>query len=157
MSPKVVGAVLALVAAGLTLWLWPRAPKDPEAEVRALVASIVKGVEERKLGPLADALSDRFKGPGGANAQEVKQLVAGQVLRNRETVAVFNPSLSVSVTGAEDADLDGTFVFARTKAASAEALEPGAVASAYRITAKLDRTEGEWKFISATYEQITWP
>ena len=35
---RLVGGVLALAAAGAVFWLWPRAPKDPEAQIRRLVA-----------------------------------------------------------------------------------------------------------------------
>ncbi len=157
MRLRAVGLVLAAVAAALVFWLWPRGPKDPEAQVRALVAKIVAGAEARDVGPLSDAMAESFRGPQGATKQEVKQIVAFQVLRNQETVAVFNPSLTVTLRGNEDADLEGLFLFARTKAKSAEELQPGTVASAYTINATLMKVDGEWQFISATYAPASWP
>jgi hypothetical protein len=156
-SRRALGVLLALAAAGLVLWLFPRRPKDPEAQIRKLVATCVAGVEARSVDPLDDALDDAFHGPNGASKQEVKRLVAYQVLRNQEMVAVFNPSLDVTLKGPDDADIDGTFIFTRSKAKSIEQVTPEMVASAYRITASLMRENGEWKFITATYEQITWP
>ena len=157
MSRRALGLVLAAGAAALVFWLWPRGPKDPEAQIRALVAGIVAGAEGRDVGPLSDAMADEFKGPQGATKQEVKQIVAFQVLRNQENVAIFNPSLEVKILGPEAAEIEGTFLFARSKAKSAAELQPGTVASAYRITATLDKQDGEWKFVSATYQPVSWP
>jgi hypothetical protein len=149
---RVVGLVLAGAAAALVLWLWPRGPKDPEAQVRKLVAEIVAGVEKRDLGPLSDALSPHFRGPGGADAQEVKQVVTFHALRDRETVAVFNPSLDVTIKSPDDAEFSGTFIFTRSKE-----LTPETVASAYKVEASLTRESSDWKIVSATYQQISWP
>ena len=157
MNPRTLGVVLAAAAAALVFWLWPRGPKDPEAQIRALVAGIVAGAEGRDVAPLSDSMAEDFKGPSGASKQEVKQLVMFNVLRNQENVAVFNPSLEVKLRGTEAADLEGTFLFARTKAKSAAELRPEAVASAYRITASLEKRDGQWKFVSATYAPVSWP
>jgi len=156
-SRRAVGLILAALAAAVVFWLWPRGPKDPEQQIRALVAKIVQGAEARDLGPLSDAMADNFKGPQGANKQEVKQLVMYHVLRNQENVAVFNPSLTVKLLGKEDAEIEGVFLFARTKAKSAEELQPDMVASAYTITAVLTKEGNDWKFTSATYAPATWP
>ena len=144
--------VLAGAAFALVLGLWPRGPKDPEAQVRKLVAEIVAGVEGRDLGPLSDSIATTFKGPQNTGKQEVKQLIAFQVLRNAETVAVFNPSLDVTVRSNDDADISGTFIFTRSKE-----LKPETVAAAYQVDASLERQGGEWRFISASYKQISWP
>ena len=157
MNARRLGLVLAAAAAALVLWLWPRGPKNPEAEVRQIIGDIVAGAERREIGALADAMADDFRGPQGATKAEVKQIVAYQVLRNQETVAIFNPSLEVKLRGTESADIEGTFLFARSKAKSATELDPSMVASAYRITATLDKRGGEWKFISATYAPVSWP
>lgn len=157
MNRRALGLVLAAAAGALVLWLWPRGPKDPEAEVRKLVASIVAGAENRDVGPLSDAMAESFRGPQGATKQEVKQIVAFQVLRNTENVAIFNPSLEVKLRGPESADIEGTFLFARTKAKSVAELQPEMVGSAYRITATLDKSDGEWKLVTATYAPVSWP
>ncbi|MBK7861681.1 MAG: hypothetical protein IPJ65_24305 [Archangiaceae bacterium] len=157
MSRRALGAVLAGITFALVLWLWPRGPKDPEGQIRALVGRVVAGAEARDVGPLDSAMADDFKGPEGASRQEVKQIVAFQVLRNQETVAIFNPSLEVKVNGPEYAEVEGTFVFARTKARSAAELQSGSVAAAYRIEAKLEKRGSQWQFVSATYAPVSWP
>lgn len=157
MSRRALGLVLGAAAAALVFWLWPRGPKDPEAQIRKLIAEVVAGAEARDVGPLSDAMAESFRGPQGAKKQEVKQIVAFQVLRNQENVAIFNPSLEVKLLGPESAEIEGTFLFARSKAKSAAELQPEMVASAYRITATLDKQDGEWKFVSATYQPVSWP
>jgi len=149
---RLSGFVLALASAGAVLWLWPRAPKDPEEQIRKLVADCVAGVEKHDLSPLSSAIAADFRGPQGMSGQEIKQLIAGQVLRDSTTVAVFNPSLDVTFRNAGAADLDGLFVFSRTKELTAE----GATA-VYRVKAAVAQRDGEWRFTSASYEQATWP
>lgn len=157
MSPKVVGAALAVAAAVTVYALWPKGPSDPEAQVRQLVAQCVAAAEEKKMGVIADAIADDFRGPEGADKQMVKAIIAGQILRNSETIAVFNPTLDVSIKSPTAAEMSGRFLFARAKAKSVEALPPGAVASAYVIEATLEKRESDWQFVRASYRRIDWP
>jgi hypothetical protein len=149
---RLVAGVLALAAAGAVFYLWPRAPKDPEEQIRKLVADSVAGVEKHDLSPLSTALAPDFRGPQGASGQEVKQLIAGQVLRDSTTVAVFNPSLDVTFRNAGAADINGLFVFSRSKELTADS-----ATAVYRVSAAVEQRDGEWRFTSASYEQATWP
>lgn len=153
LSAKTIAIVTAVLAAALTLWLWPKAQLSAEDEIRALVASCVKAAEDKELSVITDAMSEDFKGPSGAGRDDVKRLIAFQVLRDKESVAVFNPNLSVTVTSADTGEVSGKFVFARVKAKSFDQLPEGAVVNAYEIDAKLSKREGKWRFISATYKQ----
>lgn len=149
---KLIGVALAALTALGVLWLWPKKPKDAESEIRQLVAACVAGAEKKDMGAISDALAEDFKGPQGTDLQDVKRIIAYQVLRDRETVAIFNPSLDVTVRGNDDADFSGVFLFARSKE-----LKPETVGSAYKIDATLERRSGDWKIISARYHQISWP
>ena len=153
LSARAIAIITALLAAALTLWLWPRAQVSEEDQIRALVAGCVKGAEDKQLGPISDAMADDFKGPSGSSRDDVKRLIAYQVLRDKESVAVFNPTLSVTVTGPTTAEVTGKFVFARVKAKSFDQLPDGAVVSSYDIQAKLSKRDGKWRFSSASYTQ----
>jgi hypothetical protein len=153
LSARTIAIVTALLAAGLTVWLWPRAKLSPEDEIRALVAACVKAAEDKELSVITDAIAEDFTGPSGASRDDVKRMIAFQVLRDKESVAVFNPNLAVDVTGADTGEVRGKFVFARVKAKTFDELPQGAIVNAYTIEAKLQKRDGKWRFISATYQQ----
>lgn len=152
-SARTIAIITAALAAVLTLVLWPKAKLSPEDEIRALVAACVKAAEDKELGVISDALAEDFRGPGGAARDDVKRLIAYQVLRDKESVAVFNPKLSVTITDANTGEMSGKFVFARAKAKSFDELPQGAVVEAYDIDAKLEKRDGKWRFVSATYNK----
>lgn len=152
MKGRTAAVAVALLAAALVLWFWPKPAVSPEDEVRALVAQCVAGVEARDLAAFSAAIADDFKGQGGLGRAEVKALVARQVLAGGEVVSVLNPSLEVTVEG-EGARLEGRFLFLRTRARTEEEAQ-GSVASAWRINAQLAKRDGRWVFTSARYEQL---
>ena len=153
LSSRTIAIIAAAIAGVLTLLLWPKERLSSEGEIRALVAQCVKAAEDKELSVIVDAMASDFKGPSGSSRDDVKGMIAFQVLRNKESVAVFNPRLSVTVTGADTGDISGKFVFARAKAKSFDELPAGAVVSAYDIDAKVQKRDGKWQFISATYQQ----
>lgn len=153
LSPRTIAIVTAALAAALTLWLWPKAKLSAEDEIRALVAACVKAAEDKEVSVITDAMTEDFKGPSGAARDDVKRLIAWQVLRDKESVAVFNPKLSVSLTAEDAGEVSGKFVFARAKAKTFDQLPEGAVVSAYQIDARLQKRDGKWRFVSATYQQ----
>ncbi len=153
LSARAIGIILGVLAALLTLWLWPKPALSAEDEIRALVAQCVEAAEDKELGTITDAMAEDFSGPSGASRDDVKRMIAFAVLRDKESVAVFNPKLAVTVTATNNAEVSGKFVFARAKAKSFDALPEGAVVNAYEIDAKLQKREGKWRFISATYKQ----
>ncbi|GEM_PF-1818715 len=153
LSARTVAIATAAIAVLLTLWLWPKPALTDEDQIRALVASCVRAAEDKDVSVIADAMTDGFQGPSGAGRDEVKRLIAFQVLRDKESVAVFNPSLTVDLTGPDTASVRGKFVFARAKAESFNQLPEGSVVNAYEIGAGLKKVDGKWRFASATYQQ----
>ena len=141
-----------LMAAGLVLaglvalwWWWPSPKLGPEEEIRALVADAVEAAERKEPSAVVAALADDFRGPSGASRLEVKQLVAGHLLRQAERVLVLNPSLDVTVSSSTTATLSGLFVFARGST------DQPADATKYQIEATLERRGGLWRITSATW------
>ena len=154
LSGRTISFGLAGMAALLVLSLWPRPVTSPEDEIRLLVRKCVQAAEDKKISVIADALDEGFKGPNGASRDEVKGIITFQVMRSSETVAVFNPTLSVTMDGDSAAKISGKFVFARAKAETVEALPAGGVVSAYQIDASLKKRDGKWQFVAATYSQL---
>ena len=84
MKPR-LPLILAAVVFCLVTWrLWPRGALSPEEEIRALVARCVTAAEERELGVITEAMAPRFTGPQGASRDEVKGVLLGLLMRNRE-------------------------------------------------------------------------
>lgn len=153
LSARTIAGVTAAIFAALTFFFWPKAKVSEEDQIRALIAGCVKAAEDKDLAPIADAMADDFRGPNNAHKEDVKMIIGYQVLRNRETVAVFNPKLSVTVTGPDTAETSGKFIFARVKAKSADDVPADGVISSYEIEGELKKKDGKWKFTTARYTQ----
>ena len=145
-SGRTLAIVVAVLAAVLTLVFWPKKAASAEDQIRALVARCVRSAEDKDLSVIADAMAPEFQGPRGASRDEVKGTIAFQVLRGGEATTVFNPSLSVTVLSPTSGEFTGKFVFARGK--------DGAAMSAYQIDAKVEKRDGKWLFVSATYREL---
>lgn len=148
-----LAAVGALAAFGLVLALWPRGETTPEDELRALVAECVEAANRKDPSGITVHLAEDFRGQQGARKQDVKQVLVVQLLRG-DQVAVLNPRLDVTVESPTRGAIDGTFVFARVPAKTAEELPQGSVAAIYRIEAKLERRDEGWTFVEASYRRV---
>jgi hypothetical protein len=140
----VAGLLLSLAVAGAVYALWPKEQLSPEDQIRSLVAKTVAAAEKRDVGEVVEALDERFRGPGGAGKAEVKQLLVGQFFRAQQVV-VMNPLLEVSAATPTSGHFKGTFVFARDGAAID--------ASKYEIEADLEKVDGEWRLVSASWNR----
>jgi hypothetical protein len=150
-----VAIVLALAAAAAVLFLWPRGPKNPEDQIRKLVAECVADANEKDVSSISDHVDERFVGPQSTGKQEVKQMLAYQLLRQQDVAVILNPTLSVTMKSATQASMTGYFVFGRTRVKTAEELNQGAVAAVYKIDADLESKEGKWWFTGAQYQKVT--
>jgi hypothetical protein len=147
--------VIALVAAGAVLYFWPKKAKTPEDEIRALIAQCVADANERAVSDIMEHVAEEFIGPQMARKQDVKQMLAYQLLRQQQDVAVIlNPTLNVTVKSDTSAQVTGFFVFGRTKVKTAEELSQSAVAAVYKIESDLERRDGRWVFIGAQYQRV---
>lgn len=143
-SRSLLGLVLA-IGAGLAVYLlWPKEKLSPEDEIRQLVARAVQAGEKRQASGVVETLDERFRGPGGAGRDDVKQLLVGQFFRAQQVV-VMNPFLEVSVSSPTEGHFKGTFVFAKDGAS----LD----ASKYEIEADLLRGDDGWRIVSASWNR----
>jgi hypothetical protein len=150
---KVVGVVLAVGVAALTLKLWPKRQLDPEGQVRAMVAEMVAATEKRDLAAMLEPVAESFKGPGGIGKQELKGIFLSQVMRGN-AAGVFNPELEVTMTHDEHAQIRGRFIFVGAKIPG-QPMDPSSALSAYDITAEVVKEGSVWKFARATYRSAT--
>lgn len=136
---RVLIAVLPFVAGALVAGLWPKQKRSPEDEVRALVASAIAAAEKRDVAGVTETLSEAFRGGGGLSRQELKEYVAGLLLRSPDGVTVLNPALEVTVESPTSAAFKGTFIFSQG-ANGANSL------GRYDITGRASKRNDGWKF-----------
>jgi hypothetical protein len=153
-NARPVAIVLALLAAGAVLYFWPRAPKNPEDAIRALVAECVTDANKKDVSAIMDHVAERFIGPNTMGKNEVRQILAFQLLRNQEVAVILNPTLTVGLKSETAASMTGFFVFGRTRVQTAEELTQSAVAAVYKIDADLERVDGKWTFTGAQYQKV---
>lgn len=151
MNRRVLGIALAVGVGVLTLVLWPKKPLDAEAQVRALVADMVAATEKRDLAAMLEPIAESFKGNQGISKQELKGIFMSQVLRG-QAVGVFNPTLEVTMTNDEHAEIRGRFIFLRSKVDPSQPVAPENALAVYDITAEVVKEGSDWKFVRARYQ-----
>lgn len=147
---------LALIAASVVIaivgvrWLGRERPTDEE-QIRARFLGAARAAEEKQIGGVMEVVSERFSGRD-LDKQGVKRLVAGMVLRG-DWVAVSVAGVAVSVRGdVARANLD--IVTARSGKGKAVADLLPQEAAAHRLTCRLEREDGDWRVVTAEWEQI---
>jgi hypothetical protein len=151
---RLLGVVLALVAGGLVLALWPTKEPGVAEAIERRVRELAHAAEERELGDLTDGVSERFRSGEGWGKTEAKRVLAAQVLRG-EWLRVFVADLSAQ----EESPTRGTFrtklLFARSEAQTLEALSRDAVMSAYLLEGVFEREEdGTWRVVQARHRRL---
>jgi hypothetical protein len=153
-ASRVLGLVLALVAGGLVLALWPSQEPGVAEAIERRVRELVHAAEERDLGDLTDGVSERFRSKQGWGKAEAKRVLAAQVLRG-EWLRIFVADLDAQ----EESPTRGTFsaklLFARSEAQSLEGLARESVTSAYLMEGAFEREEdGTWRVVEVGYRQL---
>lgn len=143
-SRNLLGLVLAFGVAGAVYFLWPKEKLSAEDQIRRLVAKTVKAAEDRDPAEVVEALDDKFRGPSGVGKDQVKGLLLQQFF-GAQSIVVLNPTLEVTVISPTSGQFKGTFVFARNGAAID--------ASKYEIAADLEKIDGDWKIIAASWNR----
>jgi hypothetical protein len=156
MSRRVVIAVVAVALAGVaalvTARLSGRAPPSDEERIRLLFEDAARAAEEKRVSDAVAGVSERFRG-GGLDRRGAKQLVAFHVLRG-EWVSVSVAGARVRVDGARArATVDAVLARGAGKGKALAALLPGE-ASAHRFDAALEREDGEWRVVEASWRPV---
>lgn len=140
---QLAGPLIALVVALGVYFLWPQEKLSPEDEIRALVARMIVHAEKRDAAGVTEPIAESFRG-GGLGKQELKQLVLGQLLQ-RGGIVVLNPLLEVTVKSPTEGSFKGTFLFGRDG--------QGPEASRYTIEADVQKLDGSWQLVTASWSR----
>jgi hypothetical protein len=118
------------------------------------VVEMTRAAERRELGAVLDAVSERFRSGEGWDKQEVKGVVAAQILRG-QWVRIFTTDLSITEVSPTRGDFQARFIFGRSQADRLEDLVRESVLSAYLIEGTFEReADGEWRVVSARHRRL---
>lgn len=146
-----VAVLLALAGGGLVAWRLSGAPPTDEERIQALLAAAARAAEEKRVGDVVEAVSERFQGEG-LDRRGVKQLVAYQVMRG-EWVAVSIAGVRLEV--ADDTARAGVdVVLARSGSGRTLADLLPVNGSVQRLLLRLEREEGEWRVVRARWRAV---
>jgi len=137
----------ALLASGLL-----RAPPSDEEQIQALLAAAARAAEEKRVGDVVAAVSERFSGEG-LDRRGVKQLVAYQVTRG-EWVSVSLAGVRLEVAG-DGARAAVDVVLARSGSGTKLADLLPVNGSVQRLLLRLEREGSEWKVVQARWRPVT--
>jgi hypothetical protein len=131
-------AVLLVAAAGCS-----REP--PEEALRATIASMQAAAEARDAEALVESFAEDFAGPGNMDRDQFRRYVALVWLRNREVSVQLGP-LDVELVG-ERARVGFT-----AATAGGDGFLPDR-AQVYQVRTGWRLDDGEWKLISAEWDE----
>lgn len=147
-----VGA--AALAALAVLLLWPQREVPQAEQVRRRVVQLVDAAEHKQLGKVMDGVSERFRSEEGWGKQDLKAVLAAQLLRGEWMRIIMDLQPPTAVSDGE-VHVQGRFFFARSEAKELERLAAESVISAWLIDAVFVREEdGEWRVVSARHRRL---
>lgn len=137
-----------------TYLLVARGSTAPEELIRRQAVAMADAAEKKDLGFIMKQVSADFRTADGYRKEDVRQILAAQLLRG-EWVRVMTANVDVTMTSATTANFRGTYIFGRSKAKELKDLAKDSVIAAYEITGEVRREpDGEWRFVSAAWEQV---
>lgn len=152
---KVLGLLLALVAGGLVLALWPRAEPGVEEAITREIVAMTHAAQEKDVGDVMERVSERFQTDRGWRKQQVRGVLAGQVLRG-QWVRIFTTNLDVTEVSPTQGDFQVKLIFGRSPGERLEDLSREAIMSAYLIEGTFEKEEdGQWRVVRARHRSIS--
>jgi len=124
--------------------------KDPEAEIRALLAAAEGAAEARDVGFFGDVLSDSYRDAHGKDREETLRMLRGFFIANQRIEIVSR----VDEVVLEGADAARAVVHAGMIGQRAGAPILGGVdGDLYRFELELVNEGGEWRIIGASVDR----
>jgi hypothetical protein len=151
---RLLAAIVAVAAGVATYLLVARPATPPEELIRRKAVAMADAAEKRDLGFIMKQVSEQFRTADGYRREDVRQMLAAQLLRG-EWVRVMTANVDVTMTSQVSADFRGTYLFGRSRAKELKDLAKESVIAAYQVTGEVKReADGEWRFVSASWEQV---
>ncbi|CAM4478591.1 hypothetical protein [Corallococcus exiguus] len=151
---RVVSGMAAVLAAALVLFLWPREEPGVKDAVTRRIIAMTRSAEEKDVGGVMEGVSERFKTKEGWSKQDVRGILAAQVLRG-QWVRIFTTDIDVHEVSPTQGDFQARFIFGRSEADKLEDLAKDSVLNAYAIEGTFEKEEdGEWRVVKAKQRQL---
>lgn len=148
-SNRVIGVALALLAAGLVLWLWPAPELTVQEAITRKIIAMTRAAEEKDISGVMEGVSDRFKAGRGLGKDQVKGVLVAQVLRG-QWVRIFHTGLEVTEVSPTRGDFSVRFIFARSEATELDQLAKESVVDAWGVEGSFEKEpDGEWRVVEA--------
>lgn len=148
-SSRVIGVALALLAAGLVLWLWPTPELPVQEAITRKIIAMTRAAEEKDVAGVMEDVSERFKAGRGLGKDQVKGVLLAQVLRG-QWVRIFHTGLEVTEVSPTRGDFTVRFIFARSEARDLDQLAKESVVDAWSVEGSFEKEQdGEWRVVEA--------
>lgn len=152
---RVLGLVLALLAAGAVLAFWPQPEPGVTEAITRQVVRMTAAAERKDLAELMEGVSEGFRSGEGWDKRQVKGVLLGQVLRGT-WVRIFVRDLQITERSPTEGDFQLKIIFGRSEADELEDLARESLLSAYSIQGTFQREEdGEWRVVRAKHRSLS--
>ena len=152
---QVLGVVLALLAAGGVLALWPQKEPGVREAITRRVLQMSDAAEHKDMGELMDGVAESFHSGEGWDKPQLKGVLLGQVLRG-DWVRVFVKDLDVNEVDPRHGTVQVKIIFGRSQAEKFENLARESVLSAYLIQATFEKQDdGQWRALTAQHRSLS--
>jgi hypothetical protein len=128
-------------------------PDTPEGRVRAVLAALEAGAEQRDAGAMKEHVSELYRDRHGNDKRAVAQLVAFHLLRN-QSVHLLTRVAGVEISAPGQARALAYVAMAGTPIEGPEALL-ALRADLYRFDLDLREEDGAWRVASADWRSAT--
>jgi ketosteroid isomerase-like protein len=151
---RVIGLVLALVAAGLVLAFWPREEPPVQEAITRKIVEMTRAAEEKDVSGVMAGVSDRFKSGQGWGKDQLKGVLVAQVLRG-QWLRIFHSELEITEVSPTQGDFTVKFIFARSEAQNLEQLGQDSVLNAWAVEGTFEKEQdGEWRVVVAKNRRL---
>lgn len=123
--------------------------QTPEQQIKAVIADIEQGIEERSLSQVMEHISDDYHDHKSRSKKDIKRYVQLQILRN-QNITILSRVKSLDVQN----DIASVELSAAAAARGSELNIASVRADTHKASVVLKNDSGDWKVISASLRDI---